>query len=325
MNKLAVPALLLPLLLLGCVALPDVQPFADATAQVNNSLKEVGEITVARVANGEKVEAPGEGEEASDAWQLHEIWRTRLFAAGALVAYADSLAEIVAAGNNAANAATKLGSTISEIAAQVPGVGTLSPSVVSLGQKLVEIAIKVKTSRDLATAVEAADPGVAGIADILVEDLDDVLLLYKTGNRKVRRERYGQDSKYKKLRDHQRKLHDHVIQLRKDTALTDPEQVVALQQAEELLARANEAFAPLWDRKRALENERAEFETLIRRTDQTVRAWRQTHHDLAGAIREGRRPNWRALLTQAQELHGLVEAIREEHNKADAPQAGEGE
>jgi hypothetical protein len=323
-------AFLIPLFLSACTALPDVQPFADATAQLHDGLERAGEITVARVAGGEEVRAPEDDEEPTTAWQLQQVWETRLFAAEALVAYSDSLAEIVAAGKDASNGAERLGSTINEIAEQIPGVGTLSPGLVGLGQRLVTTAIEVKASRDLADAVEKADPAVAGIAEILVEDLDDLLALYKKGYRDVVRERYAAvDSEYKKLRDHRDNVQKEVETLRAAFDVPaedggDPEEASAqLQSAEELLAQTNAAFLPLWERRQALEKEREDLEALVELTRKAAGAWRQTHLDLSTAIDEGRRPNWRELLREAQELYELVEVIIEENEKADAPTMNE--
>ncbi len=108
-----------------------------------------------------------------------------------MMSYADSLAALVDAGNNSAQAADQLGETVSGIASLIPGgVGYLTPSVVELGTKLVETGIKVKAATSLAKAVEAADPAVQGLADLLLEDLADVEELYVSTHEAIEGERY---------------------------------------------------------------------------------------------------------------------------------------
>lgn len=154
-------------------------------------MSDVGELTVARLADGKKVQAPSPGATPSEAYRFQQLWKTRTFASQSMMSYADSLAALVDAGNNSAQAADQLGETVSGIASLIPGgVGYLTPSVVELGTKLVETGIKVKAATSLAKAVEAADPAVQGLADLLLEDLADVEELYVSTHEAIEGERY---------------------------------------------------------------------------------------------------------------------------------------
>jgi hypothetical protein len=314
----------------GC-QMPNVQPYADATARLRDAIQVAGETTVARLKGDRKPfdleNPPRPGDDAYPAWELSQLWEIRLAAANALVAYADSLSDITAAGNQAGGNAQKLGTTISGLASGLAGVSAPSQEVVALAAKLTELAIKVKASHDLAKAVERAQPAVEGIAELLTKDLDDLLICYQTAHRDLLKDTFlrgksEKSKKYLQLATYRKSLKERVEQLREElkgnefTNPADRDLTSELEQAEELLTKANLAFLPYQEEYLELLRERERVEQLFDQAKKTTAAWLNTHRDLSESITSNRRPSWRELLSITQELHVLVDAVREDNRNA---------
>lgn len=312
------------LLIAGC-QLPNVQPYADATVQLRDAIEATGEVTIARVKGDDNPfdseSAPEPGDPDYEAWELAQLWQVRLAAADALLAYADALADITAAGKAAGDNARQVGNVITEIAGDLPGVSAPSSEVVALAVKLGEAAIKVKAARDLAQAVERAQPAVEGIADVLENDLDDMLSIYQVAYRDHVEANFligdpETGNEYLRLATYHMKLRAKVEAVRKELADADfanpagRDLIGEVQEAEQLLATAEAAWRPYGDQFQALRRERRRVEALFTQAKRATAAWVKTHGDLAEAIRNNRRPNWRELVKVAAELHVLVDAVR---------------
>lgn len=323
-------ALALVLTIAGC-PIPNVQPYADATAQLRNAIQITGETTVACVKGDREPfdlkKPPRPGDDTYSAWELAQLWEIRLVAANALVAYADALADITAAGNQAASNAQRLGSTIDEITLSLQGVSAPSQEVVALVSKLTELAIKVKATQDLAKAVELAQPAVEGIAELLTKDLGDLLIIYQGAHRALVKKTFlrGDSEKaisYLQLSSYRKALQSQVEKLRKeleDNEFVNPagrDLISELQQYEELLTKTDIALLPYQKEFLELVRERERVEQLFDQANKATAAWLQTHRDLAAAIKANRRPNWRELLEVTQELHLLIDAVREDNREA---------
>jgi hypothetical protein len=310
----------------GC-GVPDTQPFADATAQLRDGIHTVGAVTVERVKGDDEPidsdQPPAPGDPDYPTWEVQQLWEVRLAAAQALVRYADALAAITASARRAGSTADELGSAIQEISRGFSAVSAPSDQVVALATKLVEIAVNVKAAHDLDDAISKAHPAVEGIAALLLEDLDDLLLRYQTAHRDELRRRFlkgetAYSREYLAITTRRSKAEEEVNRLWSerseagfDTA-AGRELVEDLQAAEELLARLVARETPYRADYLALVREREDVEEIFRKTKQAVHTWLATHGDLAEAVRRNRQPNWRELLSTARELHVLIERLDED-------------
>lgn len=375
--------------LVGCsTTLPDVKPFADITGELQSGIVEVGELTVARLKEGEALAQKLGKPKPKWSAEFQENWKNRVFAAQSMTTYSDSLAELVDAGNNSSAAAKELGDTVNGIAQLIPGgVGVASTSVVALGVQVADTLAKYKAAKSLDEAVTAGDPWIQDLADLLVDDLEDVENLYESSHeviddlrfenpgteysqharvvfnaeqlvinvfaasvpagRNIRVEELKKDAKKTQtdLADATKKLKDSQIILtdaeRSDLRNNAIDMVSRLEEiqselieivtheadgiliAEEILANAQLAFKPYWEQHEAYLAEKNAFFDLTKQLRKTVLAWKKAHSDLAIAIENGRRPNLRALLAEAKKIHDLVLAIKEEHEKTEAPIMGQ--
>ncbi len=314
----------LALLVAGC-QVPDLQPYAEATAQLRDTIRVAGDVTVARVKGDQSPFDPGHPPDPQDpaygAWELQQLWQIRLTAANALVTYADALANITAAGRTRGDNARDVAAALREIGASLPGVNAPSQEVVALAATLGEVAGQVQAARDLAQAVERAEPAVEAMAAVLEQDLDDLLICYQTAYRKCVKDTYlradsSASSEWLRLATYLTKLQARVEELRaalKENAFTNPagrDLIRELQDAEQLLAAAQASSLPIREEYRALEHERERVETVFQQARNATAAWVRTHRDLAASIRANRRPDWREFLTVARELHVSAAALR---------------
>ena len=250
----------LVLFVAGC-RLPSVQPYANATAELRDAVETTGEVTVARMKGDSEPFDPKNPPEPTDpaypAWELAQAWEVRLAAAGALVTYADALADITAAEEASADNMRDLAGAIDEIAASLPGVAAPSQEVVALATKLGEIALEVKAAHDLAEAVERAQPAVEGIADILSQDWDDMLVLYQTAHRMHVKDTFlrsdtDKSIKYLEFATYYTELKSRVEALRAELQTAKFENpsgrdlVAELKEAEDLLTGAEESDGPYY-------------------------------------------------------------------------------
>ena len=249
----------------GC-HLPNVQPYAEATAELRDAIEATGEVTVARMKGDSEPFDPENPPEPADpaypAWELAQAWDVRLAAANALVTYADALADITAAEEASADNMRDLAGAINEIAASLPGVAAPSAEVVALATKLGEIAIEVKAAHDLAEAIERAQPAVEGIADILAQDWDDVLVLYQAAHRMHVKDTFlrsdtEKSMKYLEFATYHTELKNRVEALRVELQTAKFENppgrdlIAELKEAEELLARAEASDGPYYTELKA--------------------------------------------------------------------------
>ena len=176
--------LLLALFVLsGCPSLPDVRPFAEATAEVDLAVNEIHDFVVTdlkEISTHAKSLKDSNGE-PYDTQKLDEVtqifsdeWNKRASVTAAMVAYSDSLAAIVNAGKSGADSARDLANAANGFLAIVPNLGAIPDTIIDLSAWLKDKIDVIRANRSLHEAMRDAHPVVDQIADILVDDFDSV-------------------------------------------------------------------------------------------------------------------------------------------------------
>lgn len=165
------------LLASGCTTLPDVKPFAEATANLATSAGTHYRSVASDVAAIKVNRLP---QESVDAFKTRgdEIQNTQLVFAetdnrlndlfNAMTAYSEKLAGLAAAGKSGPDAAqslidsTKGFASVAGIA--LPGLGTAAAPIAQGFKMIADEFTKVQAQKSLKEAVSAADPGVQLVA-----------------------------------------------------------------------------------------------------------------------------------------------------------------
>jgi len=311
-NK-AVIFCLLVLTTAGC-QMPNVQPFADATAQLRQAVITTGNLTIAAMratpyTDDESNVIPLNSEN-HPANRLTDIWAERTRAMDTLVNYSDSLAQVVDAGKSAEKTASNLVNSISNIADTMTGGEGFSDETGALATLIVKYGVQLKAAHAVDQAVTAAHPVVAGIGKIVKKDLSSLAILYNNEYVDILDnidEEYGVRNTYRM------DLIKKVTVARVDMLEADfsNESVAEVSKIEKLLAATEKDHQEFTAKMQAAKTNHHEGQRAFATAINAVDFWIAAHKELHLAIRENRRPNVQLLLTAIQEVKIAVDNVRE--------------
>lgn len=296
-------------LLAGCPALPDLKPFADSTAQLQQAVDTSHTFMRQELLALPYPEGVGPDSPQHPANILARSWKGRTQAMEALVDYADSLSEIAAAGGtggeNAEALATSLNGLLGALSAP-----TVPANYVAVVKGLYGIVAQVRASQSFGQAVERADPAIQAIAELMSKDFADLDKILRVLPEKVTKDLkkphadgleyrrvllQRRDALYRKLASDWEGRGEEVDQLDELNAQLEATRAWYDPLAEEI------------DKTRArIEAERA----ILRSAERGFRQWAAVHAGLVRAIREHRKPSVRTLVGVALEIRALIEQLR---------------
>lgn len=296
----ALPVWLLLALLLSACAVPNVRPFADATATYRDAIATAG-ATVA--------DAMRRGSEPEKAPEAAKLWSARIKAADALVYYAGALSNIVAAYHSAGDSVQRLSDTVGELAALVPATGAMGKEAVAIGAVIGRTVLEVKAAHDLARAVEKAHPALAQIAEILKKDLIDLKVLCGNAYADIDQNLINE---WRPHKGHYEKLVEAVEKSRSDAATSafDAPSIGRLKELEALLAAREAEFRRHREARAAVAVQQAAAEEMLDQAVLGTDDWVKTHAEIGEALRANRLPNVALLMSRAQEIKNAVDRIR---------------
>ena len=175
-----VVVLLVSALLSSCTSIPDIQPFADATANLATALNKGYGQTENQLATLEAENAALKVAANAKLTELRARWKPTKAAINALVAYTDSLAALAKAGKTGQEAANKLTDSFTGLhnaVSQLLPLPALSPVVLNAFQGIAAvngIIAKMRARRALKEAAEDAAPAVETIAEVLAANFAEL-------------------------------------------------------------------------------------------------------------------------------------------------------
>jgi hypothetical protein len=167
-------------LLSACGSIPDIQPFANATANMATALNKGFAHTENQLAVLQAENPDLEDQARATLGELRKRWRPSKEAINALVAYTDSLAALANAGNTGKEAANKLTDSFqglyNAVAQLVPlpglpaGVATAFNAIGAING----VIARMRAKHALKEAAEEAAPAVKTIADVLAANFAEL-------------------------------------------------------------------------------------------------------------------------------------------------------
>ena len=289
MNERRWAALLLSVcaVLGGCGTLPDARPFSEATVSLAASVVMSGRaITDSLVEAGGAV--PGDAAVyAQLAVDFGGAWAHRIDATDAAVVYAESIADLVAAGSQGAATVDGVADALTTLSQGV-GLSLTTPAVAAAGDaaRLIHARIAVVRASDrLSDALAHAQPAIDRVAARIVaeseQQLRPILLAVHRNVQSGIKSVYEEDNNFAAQARKQREL-------QRQKVLRDP---AALPRLQEYDGAQQTVDARLETRDRRLAQAavayRARLQLLNALASATL-AWAQAHRDLAAAVRERR-------------------------------------
>jgi hypothetical protein len=311
-NK-AVTFCLLVLTTAGC-QMPNVQPFAEATAQLRQAVITTGNLTLTAMRATPYPDDKGQviplNSTNHPTNRLANAWAIRTRAMDALVNYSDSLAQVVAAGQSAEKTAANLVNSVSNIADTMTGGEGFSDEAGALAMLIIKNGGQLKAAHAVDQAVTAAHPTVAGIGRIVKKDLNSLAIQFDSEYVDI----LGNiDGEYGEHKTYRMNLIKKVTVARVEMlqADFDDESVAEVNKIEKLLAATEKDHQEFKAKLQAAKTERQEGQRAFATAINAVDFWIAAHQELHLAIRENRRPNVQLLLTAIQEVKIAVDNVRE--------------
>lgn len=167
--------------LLGGCQLPDLQPFAEATAQLHQG------VTVSQKFFHQQVISVSP--EARDQLTTFDVeWKKRIAAMEALVNYADTLAGIAEAGKSGKQNAQALGTALEPLFNTMGVSGLAGSEAFAVGSELYGLIAQAAAAHSLAQAVDRANPTIERVSDILYLDVESLIGTLKTAEQPALRQ-----------------------------------------------------------------------------------------------------------------------------------------
>ena len=308
--------LLLGLGLAGCRSVPDLRPFAEATASIDLAANGVHDLVVsdldslaASASDSEERKALRKAREA-----FSTEWGVRLQATEALVGYAGSLASIAEAGEGGAQGARALAGSVNRLLSSIPGVTTQIPAAVTdLASWIKGEVDRVRAAETLADAVARAHPVVRDIGAILAKDFGTVDS--KIGGNvfaalAVIDREYGDLPRYREALERRRGAIASSIAKAVDEGAPIPgEQVAEMDTVTSLLDQADSWYGPYRERLELASSRGETGKLAARKAKEAIERWVRLHGEVVDALQERRAPSASVLSNKAMELRALVERL----------------
>jgi len=311
MRSLALATLATALSFLGgCGTLPDAKPFADATSSLSASISAGGSAITTTLGEPHDVTPEDPARYAELSSEFEAAWRGRVEAAKATATYADSISNVISAGNESAKTVEKVADSLASLAEAV-SVPLATPAfgvTKDVASFIVQRVAIVRASAKLEVAMEQAQPAIDRLAKLIVEDselrLKPLLVVLHKNIQSGIQSTYAYEDNYRTEVRKRRKV-------ALAEALKDSSKLSKVQE----LDQAEQAVTPiLQERDKKLDGAATAYKTRVQLIDalsDATTAWAQAHRDLAAAVKEKRKVNVAELEATVTELKALVKKVRD--------------
>jgi hypothetical protein len=297
-------ALLAPVFFSGCGSLPEVGPFAEASAQLRSGVASSGDAVVAEVR---RIEG---GAKLSD--KLAAEWAARVKMCEALVRYADSLQAITKAGGEGRQAVQSIADSATALAKAagivLPAAGTVAVAVDAAKFIYAQIAL-ARAANALEDSLETVAPAVEEVAVHIARDLKSLEKILDTAagtSRNALRTRHSGMLGFRGRVDELRSAaYSKVGNAPPATLTRELDEINKLMDATRPL---NEAYEKeLLD----MEKRRNAASALIRASSDAIGQWGVAHRQLVVAVKTRSPVNAQSLIDASKEIRDLVKRMRE--------------
>jgi hypothetical protein len=321
-RKCRIAILVLVFLHLSACALPDLRPFAEATASLDLVVRQTRALVVrdlTAVADEFETRVPASStqvralRDAASAFSVE--WAERVETVQALLAYSDSLASISQAGRRGSDNSQVVAESFNKLLDSVPSVTAQIPAAaVDLTAWIGSEVARVGAHRSLVRSVEAAHPVVLEIATLIAADFD-VIAANLPQNfilaEALLQNQYGDLVRYReRLVERRARVSARIEAMPANSAIPVTDQEEAMMVAR-LLTEADAWYGPYLAEEARIAMRRDLAIEIATQAKATVERWARVHGEIAQSLEDGRLPEVGVLVNKARELQALVDRLGE--------------
>jgi hypothetical protein len=298
-NKLyyyAILFLMSTALLTGC-SLPNLKPFADATAELHTAILETdSNVRKTLTKAGAQRKAQEIGKELA----------VRITAMKAVVNYTDSLANITEAGRTGSDNAGKLAGAVDGFLGAL-SAPTLPSNYVAIAKSLYGIVANVRAAHSFSQALKKADPAIQAMAEILIADFDALESLLAQSAVPVQLSLLSKNNN-NEIVDYRTQLDKKRRQLEKDLSanLSDAKKIKEIKEINALIEMTRDRYDPYIMQLNAIKQGINSQISLVIKSRDGIRQWADIHAGLATSVKDGLPPNTRLLAATVIEIRKLI-------------------
>ena len=292
--------------LAGCTTLPDVGPFAEATAELRSA------VTVAGSTVESELRSMHDGGGFADAFSRQ--WATRVTAVTGMSEYADSLAGVVAAANGARANVGAVAENVKTLASTagiaLPASGAVD-LVTEAGQFIYGQYALARAATTLEQALEAAQPAVERIAVLIAADLRTTLEILIAANTDLDQSLRTDPKTSARLGFRGLLVAERDAIYARSAGPPAARDATRLTELDRLIATTGEWYDPLQAERARIRARRVEGERLVSAAITGVNEWAMAHRGLVAAIKDRRPYSARSLAEAATELRSIIARMKE--------------
>lgn len=282
---------------LAACALPDLRPFADATAQLHTAVIKTDtnvQLALSQAGVGDLAE------------ELGEELAVRIAAMESVVNYTDALANISNAGQYGSDSAGSLANSLDGFLGAL-SAPTMPSNYVAIAESLYGIVANVRAASSLARATEKADPAIQSIATILFQDFNDLENVLKVSGKKLKsklllKKENNDIISYRKSLEKQRKQ----LETKLSENPTDTVKIKQLRQVNSLIDMTRDRYEPLMKQLKAMEDRTHLHVRIVQNSRKGLKQWAEIHGSLAENLKNGLPPNSRLIAATVIEIRELI-------------------
>jgi hypothetical protein len=304
----------------GCATLPDTSNYTTATIQVKQLVETVGnvveiELDSAGTVSGQKVK------------DFQKAWKTTVSSLDAMITYAESIEQIVDAGNKGANSARQVADSVKKLADSVKvdaltgAAGEVFGVAANTGAFVYGEIAKIGAANNLDDALSKADPWVVRISNMVQLQVEDAGRLFhrqikdqvddlKTGGEAG----YGDWIKLNKKIDNTQLNSLKEMEKFLNASPMDLEKVKKLQTELDEVEKTRHQIAPhILEYKTKLaeiRNRETAGLNLIRASENAIAAWGAAHQNLVWAVKERKPVSVESITMAVVQIRTLIEKWR---------------
>jgi predicted nucleic acid-binding protein len=312
-------------LLGGCASLPDTGGYTVATIQVKEAVETTGEVVKTEMKSARSAGATTANEQSVKGFEA--AWNATMTSLDAMVEYAQSIEQIVDAGNKGAESARQVGDSVKRLVDEIK-----VDAVTGAGAEVVQLSIdtvafvygeyaKHSAAKSLEEALDAFGPSMQRISALVQAQVEDAQRLFveqiaaqvaelESGSG------YGDWIKRKaELSAKQQTAMQQLIAVTPPPASADPAKVAEVKTTLAQLEIAQKQIAPHLveynEKLKAIRQREKAGLSILEATENAIAAWGVTYQELAQAVKERRPVNVDSLIAAVAEARTLSQRWRE--------------
>jgi hypothetical protein len=305
-------------LLAGCHT-PDLKPFRDSTAKIQNSVVEAQDLYSGELERLRPF-VPNDNALTKQQRIFSENWKARTEVMDAMVKYAGSLAAVADAPEQSKAGLEGVAKSINQLGVAAGPYQAATEGGTEIALELVDLVNRVRAAQQLKKAVVATDPDVQKLAKLLAKDFGTLRRTIELNQKSIKNWMDGPVSRQLDARAALIiRAEEKATALQTNLGGTNWAAAVAtfnqdMAETQKFLAEADKWYLPHQAAVEAAQKQMTERIKLFRDTETAIAQWGKAHADLAEALQNDMSPDWTLLRQSADRIQKSINKIENQTN-----------